>query len=126
MFGEEACGLWVALASAPGIERVAEYPYTPAAALWFFVNTFTYARLPSDQPHEGAPGWVRWCDAAISRYHKKTCLFVRFFRSRTAKIQNNAIFVHIEDRRFAAMFEQAELRGIPMGPNGPPNAKETA
>ena len=24
------------------------------------------------------------------------------------------------------MFEQAELRGIPMGPNGPPNAKGTA
>ena len=24
------------------------------------------------------------------------------------------------------MFEQTELRGIPMGPNGPPNAKETA
>ena len=26
--------------------------------------------------------------------------------------------------RFAAMFEQAELRGIQMGPNGPPNAKK--
>ena len=24
------------------------------------------------------------------------------------------------------MFEQAELRGIPMGPSGPPNAKGTA
>ena len=24
------------------------------------------------------------------------------------------------------MFEQAELRGIPVGPNGPPTAKETA
>ena len=24
------------------------------------------------------------------------------------------------------MFEQAELRGTQMGPNGPPNAKETA
>ena len=24
------------------------------------------------------------------------------------------------------MFEQAELRGTPMGPNGPPNAKATA
>ena len=24
------------------------------------------------------------------------------------------------------MFEQAELRGIPMGPHGPPNAKGTA
>ena len=24
------------------------------------------------------------------------------------------------------MFEQAELRGIPMGPHGPPNAKRTA
>ena len=24
------------------------------------------------------------------------------------------------------MFEQAELQGIPMGPNGPPNAKEMA
>ena len=39
--------------------------------------------------------------------------------------QNGAIFVNTE-RRFAAMFEQAELRGIPMGPNGPPNAKGTA
>jgi len=58
MPGEEVWGLWVALATAPGIERVAEYLYTPAAALWFFVNAFTYARLPSDQPHEGAPGWI--------------------------------------------------------------------
>ena len=29
-------------------------------------------------------------------------------------------------RKFAAIFEQAELRGIPVGSNGPPNAKETA
>ena len=27
---------------------------------------------------------------------------------------------------FAAMFEQAELRGTPMGPNGPPTAKAMA
>ena len=29
------------------------------------------ALLSSDQPHEAAPGWVRWFDAAISRYKEK-------------------------------------------------------
>ena len=28
---------------------------------------------------EGTPGWVWRCDAAISRYKEKTCLFGRFF-----------------------------------------------
>ena len=37
------------------------------------------AWLPSDQPHEDAPGWVWWFDAAILRYKEKTCLFVCFF-----------------------------------------------
>ena len=38
------------------------------------------ACVSSDQPHEAAPGWVWWCDAAISRYHNNIkCLFARFF-----------------------------------------------
>ena len=31
--------------------------------------------FPLSYTHKAAPGWVWWCDAAISRYHKKTCLF---------------------------------------------------
>ena len=60
---------------------------------------------------------------------KKNMPFFTFFYVQP-KYQNGAIFVNIKQsktyRRFAAMFEQAELRGIPMSPNGPPNAKETA
>ena len=81
------------------------------------------AQVPSDQPHEGTPAgtFVR-CDAAISRYSQKTCLFGRFFTS-----SQNTKWRHFRSyRRFTAMFEQAELRGTQMGPNGPPNAKETA
>ena len=48
---------------------------------------------------------------------------MRFFHVQP-KYQNNAIFVNIEG--FSAMFEQAELRGIPMGPHGPPHAKRAA
>ena len=36
---------------------------------------------PSGALEEGTLGWVWRCDAAISRYHKKTCLFVRFSRA---------------------------------------------
>jgi len=36
---------------------------------------------PSDALREGTPGWVWRCDAAISRYHQKICLFVRFSRT---------------------------------------------
>ena len=67
-------------------------------------------------------------DAAISRYKEKhafLCVFKRLAAEANYK-NGAAIFVNTEGRRFAAMFEQAELRGIPMGPNGPPNAKETA
>ena len=47
---------------------------------------------------EGTPGWVWRCDAAISRYHLKTCLFVRFspFFHVQPKHPNGAIFVNIE------------------------------
>ena len=38
---------------------------------------------------------------------------------------NGNIFVDVEGFR-AAMFEQAELQGTQMGPNGPPTAKGTA
>ena len=34
---------------------------------------------PSGALGEGNPGWVWRCDAAISRYKEKTCLFGRFF-----------------------------------------------
>ena len=37
-------------------------------------------------------------------------------------VKNDAIFINIG--RFAAMLEQAELRGILMGPNGPLMQKE--
>ena len=40
------------------------------------------------------------------------------------KHPNGAIFVNTEG--FSAMFEQAEQRGTPMGPHGPPNAKGAA
>ena len=42
---------------------------------------------PSGALGEGTPGWVWRCGAAISRYHTKICLFVRFlpFFSRAAK-----------------------------------------
>ena len=56
---------------------------------------------------------------------KKHAFLVRFFYVEP-KYQNGAIFVNIEGRRFATMFEQAELQGIPMGPSGPPNAKGAA
>ena len=82
------------------------------------------AQVPSDQPHEGTPGWVWRCDAAISRYSQKTCLFGRFFKRFfhvQPQYQNDAIFVHIEGLR--PWFEQAELRGTQMGPTGPPNAE---
>ena len=47
------------------------------------------------------PGWVWRCDAAISRYSQKTCLFGRFFTffHVQPKYQNDAIFVHIEGLR---------------------------
>ena len=70
------------------------------------------------------PGWVWWFDdAAISRYREKHAFLYVFFHVQP-KISKWRHFRSY--RRFAAMFEQAELRGIPMGPNGPPNAKETA
>jgi len=56
------------------------------------------ACVSSDQPHEAAPGWVWWFDAAISRYKEKTCLFVRFFYVQP-KYQNGAIFVNTEGLR---------------------------
>ncbi len=70
---------------------------------------------PSGALGEGIPGWVWRCDAAISRYHQKICLFVRF--SRAAKTPKWRRFRSY--RRFSAMFEQAELRGIPVVANGP-------
>jgi hypothetical protein len=56
------------------------------------------AQVPSDQPHEAAPGWVWWCDAAISRYHKKNMPFCAFFHVQP-KYQNGAIFVNIDSWR---------------------------
>ena len=61
------------------------------------------AWLPSDQPHEAAPGWVWWFDAAISRYlgikNKKNMPFCTTFFYVQPKYQNNAIFVNIEGFR---------------------------
>ena len=57
---------------------------------------------PSGALVEGKTGWVWRCDAAISRYHLKTCLFVRFsplFFHVQPKHPNGAIFVNIEDFR---------------------------
>ena len=58
-----------------------------------------------------------------SRAITKKHVFYAFFHVQP-KHQNDAIFVNIEG--FSAMIEQAELRIIPMGPHGPPNAKGTA
>ena len=48
---------------------------------------------PSGALGEGNPGWVWRCDAAISRYKEKICLFGRFFTC-SQKYQNDAIFVN--------------------------------
>ena len=53
---------------------------------------------PSGALGEGNPGWVWRCDAAISRYKEKTCLFGRFFHVQP-KYQNDAIFVNTEGFR---------------------------
>ena len=90
----------------------------------FFTDTCVVETLQfASAPHgHRTPRAVWWCDAAISRYSQKTCLFGRFFTS-----SQNIKWRHFRSyRRFTAMFEQAELRGTQMGPNGPPNAKETA
>ena len=62
-------------------------------------------------------GWMGWRHTIT----KKTCLFVRFFFTCSQEHQNGNIFVDIESFP-EAMFEQAELQGTQMGPNGPPNA----
>ena len=54
---------------------------------------------------------------AIAKKHAFLCVF-----SRPAKISKWRHFRSY--RRFAVMFEQAELRGTQVGPNGPPNAKK--
>ena len=72
------------------------------------------------QLHEGTPGLVWLGDAAISRYSQKHAFLCVF--SRPAKISKWRHFRSY--RRFAVMFEQAELRGTQVGPNGPPNAKK--
>ena len=44
---------------------------------------------PSDALGEGNPGWVWRCDAAISRYKEKMCLFGRFFTcSQNSSLRN--------------------------------------
>ena len=80
------------------------------------------ADFPLSYTHKAAPGWVWRCDAAISRYKEKHAFLDVF--SRAAKISKWRHFRQY--RRFSAMFEQAELQGTQMGPNGPPNAKGTA
>ena len=84
------------------------------------------ADFPLSYTHKAAPGWVWRCDAAISRYSQKICLFGRFSHVFFTSSQNIKWRHFRSYRRFTAMFEQAELRGTQMGPNGPPNAKETA
>ena len=85
----------------------------------------TLPGAPSGALGEGNPGLVWRCDAAISRFKEKTCLLGRFF-SRAAKNIKMLPFPLILPKVFLAMFEQAELQGTQMGPNGPLNAKGTA
>ena len=76
-------------------------------------------------PGHRAPSSVKQCDAAISRYHtKKSMPFCSFFYVRPKIPKKITQFSFIS--KVFGHFEQAELRGIPMGPHGPPNAKETA
>ena len=65
---------------------------------------------------------VRCGDLALSQ---KNMPFYAFFTcSQNSKITPFSFISR--DRGFSAIFEQAELRDIPMGPHGPPNAKGTA
>ena len=54
---------------------------------------------PSSALGEGKPGWVWRCDAAISRYKEKTCLFGRFFTCSQNIKMTYAIFVNTEGFR---------------------------
>ena len=63
-------------------------------------------------------GWMRWRHA-ITKKHA----FLYFF-SRAAKNIKLSTFALIS--KVSAMFEQAELQGTQVAPNGPPNAKGAA
>ena len=102
-----------------------------AAELCFFVNNFTSAPFtwtkkrvvafrPTTRTRPRLGLMVRCGALALS---KKNMPFCAFFNVQQKK-QKITPFSFIP--KVMAMFEQVELRGIPMGPNGPPNAKETA
>ena len=70
-----------------GSFRLAISEPTPPALEWKFAHEAWRSAIADLKPPppgalsgalgEGTPGWVWRCDAAISRYHSKTCLFVR-------------------------------------------------
>ena len=94
--------------------------FTSAPFAWAETHGFLQTNHTKPPPEAGFGGTVR-PDLALSP--KKTCLFVRFF----AYSQKYQKWRHFRQyQRFSGMFEQAEPRGIPMGPHGPPNAKGTA
>ena len=101
--------------------------------------------VPSPSAPEGAPGGGQFRSAIAERHVR---IFIRVVgvwfggamrRSHATKKKHAFldVFFHVQPkiskwrhfrqyRRFSAMFEQAELQGTQMGPNGPPNAKGTA
>ena len=106
-------------------------PHHPRRRFVFFANNFrsalftctkrracVFRSTTQSRPRLGLV--VRCGDVALSQ---KNMPFGAFLHHVQPKYQNNAIFLFISEK-FSAMLEQAELRGIPMGPRGPPNAKE--
>ena len=71
-------------------------------------------------------GWIARFGAVTSHYNKKKNMPIicKFFFTCSPNTKM-AIFPLISEV-FGHMFEQAELQGTQMGPNGPPNAKGTA
>ena len=102
--GSPPCGSWtwpaacMAVLSAPPWRR-SGFPVITFVPRYYTIYMHKNAQVPSDQPHEAAPGWVWRCDAAISRYHKKTCLFVRFFTSSKNIKKWRHFFVNIDGLR---------------------------
>ena len=98
---------------------VLQLQHTPGQGPGIYHN-FSSRHIGSKQTRERTrlcywkpgPGGIWWFDAATSRYNEKHGF---------GDVTETAFSSYL---RFAAMFEQAELRGIQMGPNGPPNAKK--
>ena len=79
--------------------------------------------MPSDRRREANPDLAWWSDKTISRKNKNAP-FCTFFHVQQRKAPNWRHYCSY--RRCSAILEPAELRGTPMGPSDPPNAKGAA